>query len=50
MSRYVAMIFIKDEEDQFTEGEIREQIVENMLQYADNAPFDIQGLKIEKLD
>lgn len=50
MTRYVAMIFIKDDEDQFTEGEIRDQIVENMLEYADNAPFTIEGLKIEKLD
>lgn len=47
-TKYVAMIFIEDKEDEFTEGEIKEMVKENMLQYADNAPFEIQALIVEK--
>lgn len=47
-TKYVAMIFIEDKEDEFTEGEIKEMVKENMLQYADNAPFEIHALVVEK--
>jgi hypothetical protein len=46
---YVAMIFIKDEDEEFTKGEIRDMIQENMLEYADNAPFSIRALKVEEI-
>lgn len=48
MSKYVAMIFIDDEEDNFTESEIREMVQENCLEHADNAPFTIHGLIVRK--
>lgn len=48
MSKYVAFVFIDDKEDEFSEVEIKEQITENMLEYADNAPFIIQGLIVRK--
>jgi len=48
MSKYVAFLFIDDKEDEFSEAEIKEQITENMLQYADSAPFSIQGLIVRK--
>jgi len=48
MSKYVAFLFLDDEEDEFSEGEIKESLIENMLQYADNAPFKIQGLIVKK--
>ena len=44
--KYVAMIIIEDKEEEFTVSELKEIITENMLEYAENAPFMVHGLKI----
>lgn len=48
-NKYAVIIFIEDENDEFTRSEIRDMFQENILEYTDNAPVSILALKVEKL-
>jgi len=46
--KFIAFLFISDDKDEFTEDQIYDMIKENMLEYADNAPFRIVGMAVNE--
>ncbi len=49
MSRYAVILIINDDEEVFTKDEIYEMIEDNMLDQIDNAPFDVEEIKVKRL-